>query len=212
MGEAEDSRRTVEAPPAPAGSGDARRVPRFGRGESGFVSEIEGVVGHVVGPEDHVVEIVDLAKVYVRGTADSRDLGAVTLGRKARARFVAHPGRVFDVELSATTQILDPATRVLSLYGPLANDDGALVPGMSGDLFVVVGARPESVVVPRDAVLFDASGPSVVIAEKDTYRVVPIVLGESDDRVVQVLQGVFPGDHVVVSGKEGIRTGLATLR
>ncbi len=178
----------------------------------GTVAHLPAALGQVVSPANPAAEIVDLGEVYVRGTVDSRDAGAVTLGRKARARFVAFPGRALDVEFLATTQMFDPESRVLSLYGAVPNHDGALVPGMTGDLFVVVGVRPEAIAIPREAVLSESSGPAVVIAEKDSFRLVPVQLGPADDRLVTVVAGVLPGDEVVTTGKEGIRTGIVTVR
>jgi len=179
---------------------------------AGTVASLPAAVGQVVTPADHVASIVDLGEVYVRGTADSRDIGVVTPGRKARARLVAFPGQVHEVELRATTQMFDPDAKVLSFYATLPNADGAFVPGMTGDLFVVVGSRPEAIAIPRDAVLHDGEGPAVVVADKDSYRLAPVRLGAGDDRSVEVVQGVAQGDEVVTTGKERIRTGLVTVR
>jgi cobalt-zinc-cadmium efflux system membrane fusion protein len=178
----------------------------------GIVASLPAALGQVVSTASPVAEILDFGEVYVRGTVDSRDAGSVTPGRKARARLVAFPDRSLDVELQATTQMFDPEARVLSLYGAVPNPDGALVPGMTGDLFVVVGVRPEAMAVPRGAVLSESSGPAVVIADKDSFRLVPVRLGPSDDRLITVIAGVLPGDEVVTTGKEGIRTGIVTVR
>jgi len=178
----------------------------------GTVTSLPAALGQVVSTASPVAEILDLGEVYVRGTVDSRDAGSVTPGRKARGRLVAFPDRVLDVELRATTQKFDPEARVLSLYGTVPNPEGTLLPGMTGDLFVVVGARPEAMAVPRGAILSESSGPAVVIADKDSFRLVPVRLGPADDRLVTVVTGVLPGDEVVTSGKEGIRTGIVTVR
>jgi len=179
---------------------------------AGTVATLPAAVGQVVTPSDHVASIVDLGEIYVRGTADSRDIGVVTPGRKARARLVAFPGQVHEVELRATTQMFDPDAKVLSFYATLPNPDGRLIPGMTGDLFVIIGSRPEAVAIPREAVLRDGAGPAVVVADKDTYRLVPVRFGAGDDRSVEVVQGVTEGDEVVTTGKERIRTGLVTVR
>ncbi len=59
---------------------------------------------------------------------------------------------------------------------------------------------------PPSAVL-DPNGerPFVFVREGDVYKRQTVVVGERDDRFVEIVEGLLPGDRVVVEGASGLK-------
>ena len=74
---------------------------------------------------------------------------------------------------------------------------------MRAEFSIVSGSREGVMAVPRSAVQGDVSGRFVYVKDyelKHAFVKSPVTLGEQNERFVEVLTGVFPGDEVVTKG------------
>ncbi len=153
----------------------------------------QGLVVAQVAPVDRLVADVDLV---------GADVARVRPGLEARLEHPAWPDRVFAGRVVRLAPALNPATRTLRAEVAVDNRDRLLRPGMFAEV-TIVAARHEGVaVVPREAVT-ERQGISVVfVVEGQKVSKRPVRLGLGDDEVVEVLDGVAPGERVVVRGIE----------
>ena len=146
-----------------------------------------------IGPLDKLIADVDLV-----GT----DIALARVGLEARAIFHAWPDREFNGKLLRLAPVIDEKTRALRAEVEVENQDGTLRPGMFVEV-TIIGERREGVpVVPRRA-LTERGGRRVVFVLRG-QRVArqEVTLGLSDDQLVEIREGVQPGDRVVVRGLE----------
>src|SRR5690606_11963481 len=131
-----------------------------------------------------------------------QDIAAVSVGLEARARYHAWPERKFAGRVLRLAPTVDQRTRALRAEVELDNAERLLRPGMFVEV-TLIGERREGVpVVPRRA-LTDRGGRRVVFVlrgQRVEQRAVQLGLG--DDELVEVRDGVVPGDRVVVRGLE----------
>lgn len=130
------------------------------------------------------------------------DLSRIRVGLPVRIRHHAWDDRLFEGRLIRLAPSLDPQTRTLRAEVAIDNPDGQLRPGMFIEASVIVERREEVPVVPRQAVA-ERDGRSVVFVvegQKVSQRDVSTGLG--DDRVVEIRQGVSPGERIVIRGLE----------
>ncbi|HFE54097.1 MAG TPA: hypothetical protein ENK07_11670 [Bacteroidetes bacterium] len=80
----------------------------------------------------------------------------------------------------------------------------AIKPGMFADVTVVVEEHPDAVVVPRIAVLGDSV---VFVAEKNVARERRVRVGLKNKHEVEILDGLRPGEAVIVEGNYGLTDG-----
>jgi len=130
------------------------------------------------------------------------DVARVREGMPARVRHHAWEGRTFSGEVVRLAPMIDAVTRALRAEVEVDNDEGLLRPGMFVEV-TIVGERREGVpVVPREAVA-DRGGSRVVFVlrgQRVSRR--EVVLGLGDDEVVEVREGLEPGERVVTRGLE----------
>lgn len=167
---------------------------------AGTVSMREATLGAVVEPAEKLFEIVDTSVMWVQGNMAENLLAAVHIGQTARARVISFPEEVFTGTVRAVGRTVDLEKRTIGLWVEVANPQGKLLPGMFADLIVVTQAATEALAVPLQAVITAGAEPFVFVENHDTYNKQNVVLGLKDDRYVEIRDGLFPGDRVVIQG------------
>ena len=91
----------------------------------------------------------------------------------------------------------------------MPNPDGVLLPGMflRGD--ITEGTVPDAPVVQQDAVVREAAGTTYVyvVAEDGTAQRKDIKIGANYESFFVITEGLKPGDKVITSNLQKIRTG-----
>ena len=70
---------------------------------------------------------------------------------------------------------------------------------------MVVDPEPRGIVVPLDAILDFGSDPSVFVVTDGVARKRSVRMGEVKGSEVELIEGLEPGDLVVVSGQEYLK-------
>lgn len=167
----------------------------------GFVLETNVVPGGNVEPEKAMLTVIDLSEVDVVAQVFESQIAAVKVGQVVRIKPLAFPNLTFTGHVKTIAANLDRATGTLRVFVHTTNPEGKLLPGMRARLTFVVEASEAAVVVPRAAVIGDAGDLFVFrqIAPTEFERT-PVVVGLRDDRHVEIIEGVLPGDRVVTRG------------
>ena len=112
-----------------------------------------------------------------------------------------HYARVYAVEPS-----LDGTTKVLTLRAMYDNSDGALLPNLMAT--VTLGQKSgESIAIPTQAVITEASGKRVWIVHDNRATAVPVTTSVRTENMVEVTQGLSVGDSVIVTGLMQVKEG-----
>ena len=111
------------------------------------------------------------------------------------------------VEFSEVT--VDETTGMVTLRAIVPNPDGVLLPGMflRGD--ITEGTVPDAPVVQQDAVVREAAGTTYVyiVGEDGTAQRQDIKIGTNYENFFVITEGLKPGDKVITSNLQKIRTG-----
>jgi multidrug efflux pump subunit AcrA (membrane-fusion protein) len=76
---------------------------------------------------------------------------------------------------------------------------------MRARISLIAGEAARGIVIPREAVLEGAEQSVVYVQEGGSFTRQVVTLGPSDDRSVEVVQGLLPGDQVVVEGNRALQ-------
>ncbi|KXU35144.1 hypothetical protein AXK11_07275 [Cephaloticoccus primus] len=200
----------------------------------GFVLETQVELGSAVEPADTLLTLVDLSEVDVVGEVQARDIAEVRLGQRVRIRSTAYPEEVFEGEVKTIAANVAEDTGARRVFVHTPNPLSRLLIGMRVSLAVIAGGSPAAIVVPRAAILGEhgeffvfrqtedppesLSSPSGAGAAHGGgtlhFERTPVVLGLRDDRFVEIIEGVLPGDHIVTRGNYQLQflgEGGATL-
>ena len=151
---------------------------------------------------DPVFLIGDTSRVWLVAYVRESDAAKVRLGRPLKFTVLSHPDRVFDAKISYIAPSIDPSNRRLLVRASIDNSDGLFKPEMFANVSIVATedlyATPA---VPGEAVIYDGDGARVWVALDNSALVArKVKLGLRNGRLIQVLEGLAPGDKVVTRG------------
>ena len=177
----------------------ARRIPVLAQAD-GVVVEKPVQQGMRVDAGAALYRTADLSRMWLIAQVQEQDLGAVQPGQAARASFVAFPGRVFEGRVDFIYPALSTETRTARVRIVLSNPDGALRAAMFANVQIDAAAGGAPVLtVPNSAVLDTGPRQVVLVASgAGRFQPQPVHLGIHGDDWVQVIDGIKPGDRVVV--------------
>lgn len=169
----------------------------------GILTDQHAVIGDTVEPDKHIMEVVNLSEVYVEGRIYEGQVSSIRIGQRVRAVVESFPTEVFEGSVELLGGSLDPETRTLKVWARVNNPELKLRPNMRATLNVIAGESASSISIPKSGVLGEMGHAFVFVqseADPLTYERRNIVTGVSDDRYIEVIEGILPGDKVVVAG------------
>lgn len=164
---------------------------------TGFILSRNITEGQRFGRNDEFFTIADLRRVWVLVDLFEQDPG---LGRPGEPVLVRYRYETFEAKVSTTLPIFDGETRTMKVRLELENPRYVLRPDMFVDVEFPV-ELPPSLTVPVDAII-DTGLRQTVFVERSSGMFEPrrLETGWRYGDHVQVLEGLEPGERVVVSG------------
>ena len=167
------------------------------------------VVDRQVGPGQYlqagsgtpVFTIADASSVWLLANVREAESGSVRLGQLMEVHVPAYPKHAFVGRVSYVAALVDPVTHRLPVRAEIENRDGALKPEMFANFRIVTSATSDSPSIPEAAVVYEGDAAHVWLVAGDgllAYRA--IRTGRHDDGLVEVLEGLKPGERVVTKG------------
>jgi cobalt-zinc-cadmium efflux system membrane fusion protein len=167
------------------------------------------VVDRQVGPGQYlqagggtpVFTVADPRSVWLLANVRESDAGLVRLGQAVDVRVLAYPKRTFKARVSYVAALVDPVTHRLPVRAEIDNLDGALKPEMFATFRILTSDATDSPAIPEAAVVYEGELAHVWVLSGDgllAYRA--IRTGRSNDGLIEVLDGLKPGERIVTKG------------
>jgi membrane fusion protein, multidrug efflux system len=143
----------------------------------------------------------DTIPQFLKKLRAGQALSVLAFNRSSTAQLAAGSLTTIDNQIDVTTG-------TVRLRATFPNNDEALFPNQFVNIKLVVDTMRDATLVPSAAIQIGAPGPYVYIANADsTVSVRPIKVGPSGGERVTVLDGLAPGENVVVDGVDRLREG-----
>ncbi len=158
--------------------------------------------GDEMWPGAPVLQVVNQAQMLVRAKVNQTDLSTVRSGLPVIVRLDAYP----DLQLPGHIATLGPiglpgsfSTRVRAFTAVITieGSNARVLPDLTAAIDVETERIKDALVVPRDAVHQDTSGPRIRVRDASGVSAHNVTLGPSDEIDVVVTAGLQPGQVVV---------------
>lgn len=174
--------------------------------QSGVITALSASEGMYLEPGVRALSITDLSSVWVLADVFERDIGRLTEGMKAEARFDPLPNEVFIGEVDYIYPELDQKTRTLTVRLRFKNEDTRLKPNMYGRIKLEADNNREAVTVPSEAIIRTGRAERVILKTGDgTFKPRLITTGLRDGfgsgGRTEIVQGLNAGEEVVASAQ-----------
>jgi len=136
-------------------------------------------------------------------------LSEVAVGQAIEGRAAPWPEERFGGKVTSIDSRVDRATRAIAMQARIPNPGGKLRSGMLLTLELTCSPR-EAPGVPEKALLSYADRQYVyVVREDQTVEQREVVLGKRDVGWVEIVEGLSPGETIVVDGLLNLRDGAS---
>lgn len=177
---------------------------------AGVIAERDAAGGANVAAGAILFRIVDTAQAHVVGEVPE---AASLRAREATAAEVEVPGRADRAaagRLISVGRVIDPQRRTLPITFAFDNRVASIPIRQAVHLHLLLNEAPPRPVVPAAAVVDDAGRPIVFVQrEGETFERRAVTTGLRSGDVIQILDGLKPGERVVTRGAYLVR--LASL-
>lgn len=114
--------------------------------------------------------------------------------------------------LKSIDNVIDPTTGMVKLKAEFANEDGNLFPNQFVNARLQVEDRANAILAPSNGILRGSQGTYVyVVAADNTVAARTIRLGGTQGAQAEILEGLTPGDVVVVDGFDKLKPGARVM-
>lgn len=160
-----------------------------------------------------LLTIQRLDPIYADFTVPEADLSPVQRHMAqgiltVEVRLPDEPDRPVAGQLTFLDNAVQDGTGTVKLRATIPNGERRFWPGRFVKIRLILSTHPGAVLVPAAAPQQSAKGPFVYVVKEDaTAELRSVALGQRQEGLVVVEQGVRPGERVVVTGQLGVTPG-----
>jgi membrane fusion protein (multidrug efflux system) len=163
-------------------------------------------VGTLISPGDVITTLDDTSVIKLDFSVPENFLSTLREGLLVRATAPAFSGRSFTGKVASIDSRVDMNTRAVTVRALLANEDGALRPGMFLNVSLANDER-ETLVIPEQALTPEAERQYVFVVADGKAQRREVRIGSRRPGSVEVVAGLNAGEQVVVEGTQKVRDG-----
>jgi cobalt-zinc-cadmium efflux system membrane fusion protein len=146
--------------------------------------------------------VADISRIWLNASVTESDMPLVKKGQVIRVAVMAFPDRTFEGRISTVGSTVDPQLHRGLVRAEIDDPKHELLPGMFAAFVIVTGDPVKAPAIPLDGVVREGDGSMTVWVTTDGHRFTQrtVRLGLQDGGYDQVIDGVSPGERVVVKG------------
>lgn len=158
----------------------------------------------IVGQTDELQVTANISEKYV---------AALKKGLKAEISLEAYPGEIFAATVTHVSPVLDATSRTKEVTLSFDEKDERINAGMFAKLKLYTFEYEGCVTVPASAIVIknDRQHLWVIDPESKAVSLRAVSTGKSVDGIVQVIEGIEPGEKMVVQGMRNLSEGAHVI-
>jgi HlyD family secretion protein len=179
--------------------GTAIMRPTYRHGEQFLVRS-----GDEVSPGQTFMRVVDTSAMHLETTMNQAESELVRQGQPALIRFDAYPQIKLNGKVIAVGTIASGGRRVsyyirrVPVRIAIQDHDPRVLPDLTASADVVLAESPDSVIVPRQAVVEEDGHPVVYVKQGDAFTPREVELGMASNTEVTIRSGLQAGEEVAL--------------
>lgn len=203
---AQNARAKLAALNAPAAAGALNRY-ELRAPFAGTLVEKHATPGEAVAADARLFVLSDLSSVWAEMAVPAQRLNDVRVGRDATVSATAFESKSSG-PIAYVGALLGEQTRTAPARVVLPNPDGAWRPGMFVNVSVDAGRQSVPLAVAADALQDIDGSPAVFVQSRGGFVAQAVQTGRRDDKVVEVVTGLRPGQKYAASNSFVLKAEL----
>lgn len=159
----------------------------------GVVAAVYARAGDLINAGAPLATVISKSRT-VEARISEEYFSAIKVGQKASVRFLGYGGSLYSAQVTKILPTADAETQRYVVHLKVEVDADKLVPGITGEVTIVVAERDAKATIPRRALM----GNTVLVVENGRVRRRTVEVGYVSMTVVEILQGLQAGQQVIV--------------
>lgn len=169
----------------------------------GVVTTVFARVGDLIGGNSPIATLIATTRT-VEAKLSEENFAAVKVGQRASVRFLTYGADQYNATVTKILPSADPQTQRYTVYLDVVLPPGrALVPGLTGEVSIIISERANAVIIPRRALI----GDYVYVVAGSSVARRPIEKGYESLNQVEILKGLEVDEQVIVEQQDLFREG-----
>lgn len=169
---------------------------------AGIVATQQAFKGDLVNGGQNLVRLIAHGRFLMMKLTEE-DYFGVADGQAVTLRLASYPDRTYGGKVTRLEDVANAADKTRNVIVTVEAPDAELVPGLTGEGYLVKSERSGAVLVPRRALM----GDRVTVIEGGKVRERRVRAGFLGLREAEILEGIEPGDLVVLEEQTLLRPG-----
>ena len=177
---------------------------------SGTITERKVNLGDTITVNQHLFNLVDFRSIVARIFVPEKVLPRLETGQEARILTNSLGGETRRGEVIRIAPIVDPRSGTVKVTVGMREYQG-LLPGMYVEVDLVTETRPDALLVPKRAALYDQDQIFVFRLKDDkTVERLRLIPRLEDEQFIEPAPetGLEEGDRIVIAGQTGLKNGI----
>lgn len=169
---------------------------------SGTVAVVKAFQGDLVNAGQALVRLVSHGRFAIMELTEE-DYFGVEDGQQVTVRLASYPDRTFKGKVSRLEDIANSGNKTRNVIVTMEASDSELVPGLTGEGFLVKAERANAVLIPRRALI----GQTVYVVRDGRVERRPIRHGFLGLNQAEIVEGLSAGEIVILEDQSLLRPG-----
>jgi membrane fusion protein, multidrug efflux system len=182
-------------------------------------SPIDGIIdqrfledGEFAPPAVPIAYIVNMDRIKVTAEIPERYAGSISRGSSVTVTFDAFPGDTLTGQIDFAGATVSSSNRTLPIEIVFRNPGGKIKPEMIAKVTITLNSRDNAILIGENVIQrVDRNKHIVYVTNSDTARERVVSLGGRQGNLVEIVDGLKPGDHVVVEGYQKLVDGQRVI-
>lgn len=176
---------------------------------SGIVAQRFLNVGDLTDQSKPIAHIINLSTVIIDANMPADSPADPQVKQTAYITTVAEPGIKYDARITAISPVVDSAKNTVSIQLICPNRHSRLKEGQQVTVSIATNSS-NAVLVPQAALVPGADDPSehlVYVVRKGKLEQTKVIVGEKQNEMIAVFEGLNEGDEIISSDAYGVPDG-----
>jgi RND family efflux transporter MFP subunit len=175
---------------------------------SGTVQERNADAGEFISTTGKIATIVRTNPLRMRIDVPEQSIAQARVGQSVSLTTSAYPDRQFAGTIVRIVPGLNPTSRTMTAEAEVNNIDGLLKPGQFATVKILLPESRPAVLVPTVAVRQDGTTNRVFVIKDGRAEERIVQLGEVENELVEIRNGVRPDERVAINNLEQLFDGV----
>ena len=181
---------------------------------AGIIVALPAQLGMTVSQAVPLARIAGGSGLEIRLYVAERFISRISLGQNCEVSLDAWPGEVFQGSISEVSPVVDPSSRTMELRIAVVDAGSRLKAGMFAKVRIITEVKDNIVKIPASAMIQRFGEEYIFVAQQDpetpgtyTARKRNVVPGIMIDGIMEIQQGLNPGEDIIVRGQTLLEDG-----